>query len=217
MRGVFFDAGDVLYRRASSSTEHARRLIEERGYRSAALNGPAVKDLRRDASLGRIPPAEYWRHVLAACGVAGADQSSMLTEIDRFADVVEGEPDAARVLSEMRRRGKVIGVITDTMYPLERKMLWLQRAGVADLIDVVSCSTALGFRKPDPAIYRDALARAGVSARDAAFVGHDGAEIEGARAVGMTTIAIHPDDHVTADHRVDALADLLDLAILVRA
>jgi FMN phosphatase YigB (HAD superfamily) len=105
-------------------------------------------------------------------------------------------------------------VITDTMYPLERKMRWLARIGVADLIDVVSCSTALGVKKPDAAIYKDALTRARVAAPDAVFVGHSAEEIAGARAVGMRTVAVHGDRDARADESVGTLDGVLELSSL---
>jgi putative hydrolase of the HAD superfamily len=54
---------------------------------------------------------------------------------------------------------------------------------------VFSCS--VGFRKPDPAIYRLALDELGVEPADAMFVG-DGAndELGGAERVGMRAVLI---------------------------
>jgi FMN phosphatase YigB (HAD superfamily) len=58
-----------------------------------------------------------------------------------------------------------MGVVTDTMYPLEWEVGWLAQAGLDGLIDAVACSSELGRGMPDPAIYDDALARLGLTAR----------------------------------------------------
>jgi putative hydrolase of the HAD superfamily len=58
-------------------------------------------------------------------------------------------------------------------------------------IDVSIFSCRVGYRKPDPRIYRHALAELGVSAADAVFVGDGGSdEHAGARAVGMKTVLV---------------------------
>jgi putative hydrolase of the HAD superfamily len=216
IRGIFFDAGDVLYTRKATSHDHVRSLLSERGYRADALDEhePGLARSRREASTGRITPREYWSRALECCAVAARDLSDLLDEIDVFADRVEGAPGARDMVTELRRRGMAIGIVTDTMYPLERKMRWLADAGVADLVDVVACSTVLGVKKPDPAIYLYALDRTGVAAGEAAFVGHSAAELEGARALGMTTVAIHPEPTATADRTVATLSDLVDLDVL---
>jgi putative hydrolase of the HAD superfamily len=58
-------------------------------------------------------------------------------------------------------------------------------------IDVTVFSCRVGYRKPDPRIYRHALAELGVSPADALFVGDGGSdEHAGARAVGMKTVLV---------------------------
>jgi len=215
-RGAFFDAGGILYDRESSSDDYLRRLLRERGY-PASLSSELESRrlaLHRDASLGNIAPRGYWNSVLAMYGVPDADRAALEDLLDVFADAVVPDPEAREVLGELERRGFAVGVITDTIFPLERKMRWLRAAGVTDLLDVVSCSSALGVKKPDAAIYRDALARTSVEAKDAVFVGHSAEELAGARAVGMTTIALHGDRGATADRAVERLSDLLRLDVL---
>jgi HAD superfamily hydrolase (TIGR01509 family) len=216
IRGVFFDAGGILYDRECSSNENLRRLLATRGHEGALSPGDEAtrQELHREASLGHLPVREYWVRVLAMYDVPQPDWPDILAHVERFADDITPDPDARATLAELKRRGKVIGVITDTIYPLERKMRWLERVGVADLLGVVSCSSALGATKPDVAIYRDALDRTGVRAHEAAFVGHSAEELAGAHAVGMTTIGLHSDDRAPADHRVGALSQLLGLELL---
>jgi HAD superfamily hydrolase (TIGR01509 family) len=216
IRGVFFDAGGILYDRASSSGEFLRRTLAELGHATtlSASDEERRRELHTDASLGRISVQDYWSGSLALLGVPAAERATLVALLERFADDIVPAAGARDTLVELRRRGKKLGVVTDTTFPLARKMRWLERVGVADLLDVVSCSSDLGLKKPDPAIYRDALRRAGVAPEEAAFVGHSPEELAGARSVGMATIAVHGEAGAVADRAVASLSALLDLDLL---
>jgi FMN phosphatase YigB (HAD superfamily) len=73
----------------------------------------------------------------------------------------------------------------------------------------------VGVRKPAPPIYQDALARAGVKAGDAVFVGHAAHELDGARNAGMTTAAVFYEPSVRADYYLVSLRDLLTIPPLM--
>jgi putative hydrolase of the HAD superfamily len=111
----------------------------------------------------------------------------------------------------------VLGIVTDTIYPLERKMRWLEQVGVAEFIDVVSCSTVVGAHKPDPAIYLDAMQQAGLTPDESAFVGHAADELEGARRAGLATVAVLYESGARADHYAKSLVDLLNIPIFATA
>jgi putative hydrolase of the HAD superfamily len=85
--------------------------------------------------------------------------------------------------------------------------------GVAEFIDVVACSTNLGVHKPDPTIYLNAVRDAHLTPVESCFVGHDARELEGARQVGMATVAVRYDRHARADYYAETLLDLLNVPI----
>jgi len=65
------------------------------------------------------------------------------------------------------------------------------RSPLRTRVDAAIFSYEVGYRKPDPRIYRHALAAIGVPAVDAIFVGDGGSdEHTGARAVGMSTVLV---------------------------
>jgi HAD superfamily hydrolase (TIGR01549 family) len=70
----------------------------------------------------------------------------------------------------------------------------LEREGIADLFETVLVSDEIGWRKPKPVIFETALARLGVAASEALFVG-DRVDIDvaGAQGVGMGSAWINPD------------------------
>jgi len=96
-------------------------------------------------------------------------------------------------------------------------MLWLDKVGVAEYVDVVTCSTVLGAHKPKPEPYLAALKEAQLSPEEAAFVGHDTDELAGAHRVGMTTVAVHYEADAEADYYAESLLDLLNIPIFKEA
>ena len=73
-------------------------------------------------------------------------------------------------------------------------------------IDVVVDSSAVGVRKPDPAIYLHALAELGAPAERVAFVDDMEANVEAARAVGMRGVVMGADP-AAAMEELRALVD----------
>jgi putative hydrolase of the HAD superfamily len=101
-------------------------------------------------------------------------------------------PPHHRALLEGLRRTHRLGVVSNFDYTPTAELV-LERAGVAGLLDVVVISDAVGWRKPSPVIFEEALRRIGVSAGRTMFVG-DRADIDvaGARGVGMAAVWINP-------------------------
>lgn len=87
----------------------------------------------------------------------------------------------------------------------------LERVGLADVIDGVVSSAAVGAAKPDPAIFEAALAVARVAAGEALHVGdsleHD---IAGARAAGIAAVWLNRDG-AAAPTGVRAVGSLREL------
>ncbi len=219
IRGIFFDASGVLYERNESTSRYAARLLAERGVdaQRSAPDGDRLNDLKIAAFDGRISPDAFWNEFLSLHGVALSDERAFLVkDILEQAHQVFALPGVEATLAALKRRGFVLGIVTDTMYPLAWKMEWLARVGVAEFIDVVACSTDVRAHKPDPAIYLHALNQARLTAAEAAFVGHDSRELDGAHQVGMVTVAVNYEPGTAADHHVQSLPDLLALPIFRR-
>lgn len=88
--------------------------------------------------------------------------------------------------------------------------------GLGDLLEVVACSETEGVSKPDPELFRRALARLGASAARAAMVGDSlASDIAPAHALGLRTCWIRGDrvfvaaDEGSADHVVSSLDEAL--------
>ena len=145
------------------------------------------------------------------------DRKELLAKIDTYSDQVRAIPGGREALAGLKQRGFLLGVVTDTIYPIGRKMRWLNQVGVAEFIDVVACSTVVGAHKPDPAIYLDALRQAHLGPDESAFVGHAADELEGAHRAGLATVAVLYEPGASADYYAESLVDLLDVPIFAQA
>lgn len=216
IRGVFFDAAGVLYRRPETTSRFVLELLRREGISGelGESQRARIRTLRADANNGVITPDAYWDAVLVLYGVADPQvRRTLVSEINAHSDRVEEIPGARQALAALKQRGFVIGIVTDTIYPIERKRRWLDSLGLSPFVDVLACSTAVGAHKPNPAIYLRALEMAGLTPGEAAFVGHDADELEGARNAGMVTVAVNYAEDARADYYAASPLDLLDLPI----
>lgn len=91
----------------------------------------------------------------------------------------------------LRADGYKTGIITNNV---KEGASWRDMLDVDALFDVVVDSSAVGLRKPNPAIYRYALEElGGVAPERAVFLDDAPGNVEGARAVGMHAILVGPD------------------------
>lgn len=181
---VLKEAGEQLRRAgAQANDEQGRHWIFRRIYLSLGVEGEACERI-----IERLDAAHEERHLW--CGL---------------------DPEATRVLEELRREGLSVAVISNTEDGRLRDAL--EAAGVASRFDLLIDSQLVGYRKPDAAIFRLALERLGVEASDAAFVGdsyeHDAlaARDAGLRAILLDPLGMRPDSLCP---RIGSLGELID-------
>ena len=216
IKGIFFDAADVFYYRPVPTDDYALNLLKQGGYATELPAEDHVRQqaLRSQANSGHLSPDKYWDQFLLMHGVAAPGQRKALAgQIIAYSNHVLAIPGGKEALAGLKQRGFVLGIVTDTIYPLAWKMRWLHQVGVAEFIDVVACSTVLGVHKPDPAIYLNALQQAHLTPGEAAFVGHDAGELAGAHRAGIATVAVNYDPGTQADYYAQSLVDLLNVPI----
>jgi HAD superfamily hydrolase (TIGR01549 family) len=102
-------------------------------------------------------------------------------------------PEVRSVVTELHRRGYVLGIITNTISETEIPN-WLAQDGLQPYFKAVILSSQFGRRKPDPYIFTEAAYVAGVNAADCAYVGDNpAADIQGARRAGYGMVIILAD------------------------
>lgn len=210
---LLFDAGDILYAKPNREPEVAR-FLAERGYEARPLKDPVERAKRLEAHAGKIGVDEFMEWLMRHYGVSDpqdiADGVALLKTLQSDVVFFDGVGDT---LHELKRRGYKLGVVTNTFNPPSEKAEWFRTIGIDGLWDSYADSCELGVVKPDPRIYLAALAPLGLKPEDAGFVGHAQVELDGAAALGMTTIRFNPDpDCHRADFTAARFSDLLKLA-----
>ena len=99
--------------------------------------------------------------------------------------------DILPTLEELRRRGFLLGVVTNRQYGGEPFLEDLQTLGLLDYFAVehIAISADLGIRKPNAAIYLHALKALGVAPEEAAMVGDSiVADVVGAKLLNLFAV-----------------------------
>jgi len=115
-------------------------------------------------------------------------------------------PYVNEVLSELKRRNYIIGLITNTVTSREIHVrAALRRLGIEHYFDVVITSVDVGVEKPNEEIFINALRRVDVEPWEAVMVGNRiSKDIVGANRVGMISVLIKWRNK----YREEALTDL---------
>ena len=127
----------------------------------------------------------------------------------------EGVPET---LHELKRKGFKLGIVTNTFNSRQEKNSWFKTVGIDNIWDSYADSFELQVTKPDPKIYLAALEPINESPENAAFVGHAKIEIDGAKAIGLTTVIFNPDpDCKEADFKIEKFNDLLKIPPVINS
>jgi putative hydrolase of the HAD superfamily len=145
-------------------------------------------------------------------------EEAAVRHLDAWTPHIRHDADAVATLAALRDRGLRIGMLSNTHWPRAFHERFLERDGLAELIDARFYTSEMPFQKPHPSAFRAALAGLGVDdPADAVFVGdRPWDDISGAQAVGMPAV-VRPNPLITDDTPVDpdgvihALPELLPL------
>jgi FMN phosphatase YigB (HAD superfamily) len=213
-KAFFFDAHGVLYHRPHGEACLASFLKDN----GIVADIPAARDktahLHDQSMRGKVKLQDYHTAILQACGISDLalieeglaairqDQAN----ITLFDGVIE-------TLKSLKARKIKVGIITDAAVTKLCKLMWLKSCGLTVVWDAYANSKDLGTRKPDPLMYKVALQQACITRLDSVFVGHATHELQGARQVGLTTVAFNPDPGAEADYFIERFSDLLELPL----
>ena len=214
VRALLFDAGDLLYYRAERG-RYFMEFLEELGLDTEETYARERYVLRQRAYRGEMNQEEYQREILSLHGVTQPEQISRgLKAMKKDENNVQFFEGVRETLLTLKDKGYLLGIVTDTANPLHAKLNWFERGGFGHVWDTITSSLDVGVRKPDPKIYCAALEQLGVTVEQTIFLGHKKTELEGAKAVGLKTIAFNYDEDAPADYYVENFADILDVLLL---
>lgn len=227
--GVIFDLGGTLIYPTSDELECAAHLegwLRAHGWPEDV--GQAVLESRRwlwesSRKTGRQYTMDTAiRRMAERCGRPAPDPA-FIAEAERvfFEPELNGlrvYPDALRLLRRLQAARVRLACISNASSHWLIEQI-LARMGLARYFDPAISSAGFGRVKPDPAIFRAALARWAIAPGLTVMVGDTpSADVNGARAVGMRTIyaALEPNPYNTAHRQTGADAEARSLGEVER-
>jgi putative hydrolase of the HAD superfamily len=201
MRAVLFDLDDTLFDHrhcTHASLRHVRGLHE--CFRSlpfdeiARAHAALLEELHGAVMVGRVDVdaarVERFRRLFLSAGVTATDEQARATAAayrQAYLEARRAIDGAARLLECLRTRRVSVVVVSNNV--LEEQREKLRHCGLDAWVDALVVSESEGISKPDPEIFRRALARVGCEAADAVMVGDSwAADIAGARAAGIRAV-----------------------------
>jgi HAD superfamily hydrolase (TIGR01509 family) len=238
IQAVLFDLGGTLlhYEQPPDNTFEAMNGRALRAFLKVAVqNGTRVADpdlairavSRMAAALEAKAKRTHYsnqaetviREGLEAVGVRVSEkvfEDAMKAYYDSIADVVRPlEGDTAAVLQRLTDQGRLLGLVSNTLWTPEVHDADLGRFGLLEHLPVRVYSSRAGYVKPDERIFRQALDRFDVAPAEAVFVGDKlDVDIAGPQKIGMRGILVASpfrdeiSDEVTPDARIGTLEEL---------
>ena len=201
LEGVLLDYGDTLFHFRYERETHLRACEE---LLRAAGGDPADADTLLEAFgpafeqavTERDPDTELdypllMRGLLAAVGILPDDErleAALEAEHRAWDGARELHPQTLELLDGLRAAGLAIAIVSNTFDPPRLMHEDLAEFGIGERVDAEVFSSELGFRKPHPEIYRQALTRIGVEPAAALFAGDRVLEdVIGPASLGLRT------------------------------
>jgi len=214
IQAILFDAGDIIYHRPHRGRQF-NAFLRELGLNPDNPHTAEKSILSDKAYAGQISQDSYREAIVRLYGITQPEQ------IERGKQVLCKEDDnvhfftgVRETLTALKEKGYLLGIVTDTASPVYVKLRWFEKGGFGAVWDTIISSKELGIRKPDPRLYMAALQQLGLTAEQAIFVGHKATELDGARAVGLKTVAFNYEKSARADYYIEKFADLLIIPII---
>ncbi|MEM1537442.1 MAG: HAD-IA family hydrolase [Candidatus Nezhaarchaeales archaeon] len=228
---VLFDLGGTLangVKNAKLQEQSVRRVIN-------ALDGLGVKvdalrlmearlrnrrrhELYRRKTLKEVLAEQWMKEDLEAVGVT-VSKEVLDAALKAHFDVVLATrtlyDDTLPTLEGVKALNLKVGVVSNVSSDWAVNEL-VKRLNIARYLDVVITSAKVGYRKPHPTIFLEALKALAVTPREAVFVGDDPvSDVAGAKRVGMIAVWLNrgglQKEAIEADYVISSLLQLLQL------
>ena len=202
LKAVLFDAGGTLihpdYARVAAVL---RRIVGRAPESGEFLDAEYCGRAAIEAAMTADPVSTDGRRWVVHFGAMFGRLGYTAEEVRAAAPHVQAEharanlwtvpqPGAAEGLASLRGAGYTVGCVSNADGTVARL---LDGAGLAEHLEFVVDSGAVGVEKPDPRIFRLALERAGARADEALYVGDlYPVDVVGARAAGIEPVLLDP-------------------------
>ena len=201
MTTILFDAGGTLvyldYAFLARELRRAGIAVSSRAIRLAEYAAKAEIDRRLLGAVSDTDETRRQPYFVALLEHLGVESTLADVLIERFdAAHKHGNlwrkmlPSTPAVLTELRKRGFTLGVISNAD---GRMAAILQKCGIAELFDTLIDSHEVGIEKPDPRIFVLALDRLNTRPDQAIYVGDIyGIDVVGSERAGLQSVLLDP-------------------------
>lgn len=154
----------------------------------------------------------YQGILLKEAGIEASEQLALgsLSKVRQLDKKLVLFDDVMPVLTDLKGKGLILGLISNAERDI---LLLLNKLGLAPLLQVVMTSQDVGFNKPQPEIFQEALKRAGVQPSEAVYVGDQyQVDVIGANQAGMKGILLDRHgyfEEITGCPRIRSLTELV--------
>jgi putative hydrolase of the HAD superfamily len=134
--------------------------------------------------------ARYQEILLKEAGIEASEQliRALLAKMRQLDMKLVLFDDVIPTLTDLKRRGLILGLISNVDRDITPLLAKLE---LNALLQVVVTSPEVGFNKPQPEIFLEALRKAGVKAEEAIYVGDQyQIDVVGANKVGMKGVLL---------------------------
>ena len=198
---IFFDVGYTLDMPASGDWMFTKRFLEEAGEglkrrgddeisrtKDKALHFLAGNHLVTTVEAEIEQFYRYYSMISDELDLALSEEQRRRIARDRACNMENYVPyPGVREVLETLSRTHRLGIISDTWPSIEQQLEYI---GVSRYFSFATYSCYLGVFKPDPRMYRDALAKSGVSAEETVLIDDSVTNLDGAAALGICPILI---------------------------
>ncbi len=119
-------------------------------------------------------------------------------------------PNTLETLADLKAQGYKMHIITNGF--AEVQYIKLEQSGLSPFFDVIVCSEAVGFNKPDPRVFQHAMTLAQTQSSESIMIGDDReVDIFGAMQAGMRAILFDPQNQygkTNAEPKIESLSEL---------
>lgn len=235
LRAVLFDYGHTLiyfderpharlleaYRLINTLLrDELKREVPEAQILIEKVSMTVDQEIQQDYEAGRAEEVEIATLYDASLRQLGLEvdprliEQVMELEQDGWVDSVHVGPDVVPTLKAIRAGGLKLGIVSNAAYLPRLMRRQVERLGLLPYFDGITFSSEIGWRKPHPAIYQDALVKLGADPAATVFVGDRVKEdVQGPQRLGMKAILLREwrqedDPNGLADFVISRLGEL---------
>jgi len=221
VRAIFFDAVGTLLHPATPVTQTYRAIalrhraaLDEQVIRARLVESfqrQELLDSRAGWRTDEAREADRWRQIVGETLLEAANPDvcfSELWEWYRQPLAWRVEQDTEMVLTELGRRGMVVGMASN--FDARLAAIVGNMPSLAPLVGRVAISSILGWRKPAREFFDEVIQLAGCSAQEILFIGDDSRnDYHGARQAGLRALLFDPLAKSDITSRIKSLSELL--------